>query len=99
VGQSIVYYGRSAVIRHWGQMSTKKPTATGAIGSSKGETMTLEELLRSHPNGRFYLKTQRIAPDVHIIIHPDGEDGKTLDYVVVGNELVPLLDMTKDVLI
>ena len=60
--------------------------------------MTLEEFLKDHPIGRFCLKTQRIAPDVHIIIHPDGVDGPTLDYVVVGNELVPLLDMTKDVL-
>jgi hypothetical protein len=58
--------------------------------------MTLEELLRSHPNGRFCLKTQRIAPDVQIIIHPDSEDGKTLGYVVVDDELVPLLDMNKD---
>jgi hypothetical protein len=82
-----------------GAKCQQKTDRNGCDRFNKGETMTLEELLRSHPNGRFCLKTQRIAPDVHIIIHPDGEDGKTLNYVVVGNELVPLLDMTKDVLI
>jgi hypothetical protein len=57
--------------------------------------MTLEELLRSHPNGRFCLKTQGIDPDaVHIIIHPDGEDGTTLDFLVTANILRPLLEQS-----
>ena len=53
--------------------------------------MTLEELLRSHPNGRFCLKTHGVDPDVmRIIIHPDGEDGTTLDFYVTANILRPV---------
>jgi hypothetical protein len=53
--------------------------------------MTLEELLRGHPSGRFRLSTNGIGPDkVRIDIHPDGEDGATLDYYVIGNELMPI---------
>lgn len=56
--------------------------------------MTLEELLRSHPNGRFSLNTNGVTPDrVRVYIHPDGEDGKTLDYYVIGNELFPVVDL------
>jgi hypothetical protein len=51
--------------------------------------MTLEEFLRTHVNGRFSLKVSGIDPRwMKIYIHPDGEDGETLDFYVFGDVLV-----------
>jgi hypothetical protein len=51
--------------------------------------MTLEEFLRKHVNGRFSLKVSGIDPRwMKIYIHPDGEDGETLDFYVFGERLV-----------
>jgi hypothetical protein len=51
--------------------------------------MTLEEFLRRYPNGRFSLKVSGIDPRwMKIYIHPDGEDGETLDFYVFGERLV-----------
>lgn len=89
---------RSAVVNNYPVVCNQCVAVDRVKPNPEEEAMTtLEELLKNHPIGRFCIKTQRIAPDVHIIIHPDGVDGETLDYVVVGNELIPLLDMTKDV--
>jgi hypothetical protein len=54
--------------------------------------MTLEELIRTHANARFCLKVYGISPDsLRVIVHPDGEDGTTLDYQVRGDELIQIL--------
>lgn len=51
--------------------------------------MTLEDFLRKHVNGRFSLKVSAIDPRwMKIYIHPDGEDGETLDFYVFSDELV-----------
>jgi hypothetical protein len=51
--------------------------------------MTLEEFLRKHVNGRFSLKVSGIDPRwMKIYIHPDGEDGETLDFYVFDDRLV-----------
>jgi hypothetical protein len=65
--------------------------------------MTLEEFLRKHVNGRFSLKVSGIDPRwMKIYIHPDGEDGETLDFYVFSDRLVGAEDfesMAKDTLL
>jgi hypothetical protein len=65
--------------------------------------MTLEELLRTKVKSKNKdYQDVEISPDfrvavqnmtdagVHVIVHPDGYDSETLDFVVSGNELTPL---------
>jgi hypothetical protein len=91
VVQKIVGFGRSGCHPPLGPNVNKKPTATGAIGSSKGETMSLEELLRSHPTGRFRIRTQGVDGDeVRIYISP--EDGEAvLHFKVQGDTITPIV--------
>lgn len=60
---------------------------------------TLQELLEMKvddlgavftPDFRVAVQGEGPGGGIHIIIHPMGYDGDTLDFVVVGNELTPM---------
>lgn len=65
---------------------------------------TLEDLLRMKVDIGMVDKTKNVTPPfrvavqdvkakpdgVHFMIHPNGYDGETLDFIVKGNELIPL---------
>lgn len=67
--------------------------------------MTLEDLLRTKVQDHFehagdveFVPDFRVAVQgesedgVHFIIHPDGYDGNTLDFIAKGNEVKPMVD-------
>lgn len=53
--------------------------------------LTLEGLIRSvWPHTQFRLSIIHKGDDgIHVIIHADGKDSDTLDYLVQGDKLIP----------
>lgn len=58
--------------------------------------LTLEELIREVKDHIEYrMAIQNIKEDkVHVIVHPMGVDGSTIDLVVKGNKITPLITMS-----
>lgn len=74
------------------------------------EQITFEELLKTQVNGKDKDNEKiKITPDfrvavqrsnntgIHFIIHPCGYNGETLDFVVKGNKLFPLVSEVKEI--